>query len=191
MRRFIVTAHAAPTEPFFNLDDLPGAGRMDVLCRAVNAAFLTSHGIRRDVVLDLVLRDTYTITFAGEELGGVNPDTRSIAGVIQNAVTQAPMQQGERVHVSNGVTITQKGFADTVNETALPVVWLHEDGDRFTPETCEDACFVLSDHKDFTQAEASLLEEVGAAKTRLGSTGLHTDHAVTVTQHLLDTAHSN
>jgi tRNA (pseudouridine54-N1)-methyltransferase len=49
MRQFVVVGHDAPTTDDFSLDDLPGAGRLDVLCRCITAALLLSHGIRDGV----------------------------------------------------------------------------------------------------------------------------------------------
>jgi tRNA (pseudouridine54-N1)-methyltransferase len=48
--------------------------------------------------------------------------------------------------------------------------------------------FVLSDHEDFAESEASLLADAADECVRLGPTRLHADHAVTVAHHYLDTA---
>jgi len=56
MKDFIIIGHKAVTAPF-SLNDLPGtAGRMDILCRCVNAALFLSHDLRRDVRVYLVLK---------------------------------------------------------------------------------------------------------------------------------------
>ena len=50
MTLFAVVGHRARTDGGFSLNDLPGSGgRMDVLCRCVNAALFLSHDLRRDV----------------------------------------------------------------------------------------------------------------------------------------------
>ena len=57
MRRFAVVGHRAMSKGKLPLNDLAsGAGRMDVLIRALMACLLTSHGLRRDtqVVLHLM-----------------------------------------------------------------------------------------------------------------------------------------
>ena len=56
MKDFIIIGHKAVTGTF-SLNDLPGAaGRMDILCRCVNAALFLSHDLRRDVRVFLVLK---------------------------------------------------------------------------------------------------------------------------------------
>ncbi|MFB6232903.1 MAG: tRNA (pseudouridine(54)-N(1))-methyltransferase TrmY, partial [Haloarculaceae archaeon] len=60
MRQFIVLGHEAPTTADWSLEDLSGAGRLDVLCRCVGAAVFLSHGIRENVRVHLVLDDAYT-----------------------------------------------------------------------------------------------------------------------------------
>ncbi len=55
MASFAIVGHLARTDGDFSLNDLPGAGRMDVLCRCVNASLFLSHDLRRDVDCYLVL----------------------------------------------------------------------------------------------------------------------------------------
>ena len=48
MRRFAIVGHRAMSKGKLPLNDLAGgAGRMDVLVRAMMAALLTSHGLRK------------------------------------------------------------------------------------------------------------------------------------------------
>jgi tRNA (pseudouridine54-N1)-methyltransferase len=91
MRNFIIVGHRALTSPNFSLNDLPGTGgRMDILARSVNSAFLLSHDIRREVEVVLVLHGpdnpTKTIRFNGAELKYLNPDERSTGALIRNAL---------------------------------------------------------------------------------------------------------
>ena len=87
MRQFVVCGHDAPTTPEFPLDDLPSAaGRLDVLCRCVNSALFLSHGIRDEARVHLVLRDELTVSFDGGSVRRLNPDERSTAATIRNAL---------------------------------------------------------------------------------------------------------
>lgn len=87
MKRFIVTGHLASTAGNFSLNDLPGAGRMDVLCRCVNASFFLSHDFRRDVECYLVLcgepEPPKTVMFSGEKVRYLSPDERSAGSLIK------------------------------------------------------------------------------------------------------------
>jgi len=88
MRRFLILGHCAPIEPDFHLNDLPGgAGRLDVLCRAVGASLLVSHGIRTDVETILLLRNQVRIRIDGRHVKRLNPDERSTAALIRKALS--------------------------------------------------------------------------------------------------------
>src|SRR5687768_14121440 len=90
VRRFVFVASRATTAPGFRLDDLPGAGRFDLVARVVAAAFCVSHGLRKDVRLDLVLRGPpdppRAVRLDGASLRSLNPDERSTAALLQKAL---------------------------------------------------------------------------------------------------------
>ncbi|WP_136689370.1 tRNA (pseudouridine(54)-N(1))-methyltransferase TrmY [Halorhabdus amylolytica] len=192
MRQFVVIGHEAPTTPDFPLDDLPGvAGRLDVLCRCVNAALFLSHGIREDVRLRLVLGDTFTLRMEGEKVRGLHPDERSTAARIRSALERSDEAIGRQsVETSPGIYLTRQGVEPTLRDAAEEgtLVQLHEDGEPIAEsDPPADPVFVLSDHRDFTAEEAILLDELGARRVRLGPRALHADHAITVVQNYLDT----
>ncbi|MBX0294970.1 tRNA (pseudouridine(54)-N(1))-methyltransferase TrmY [Haloarcula nitratireducens] len=192
MRQFVVVGHDAPTTPEFSLDDLAGAaGRLDVLCRCVNSAFFLSHDIRADVRTHLVLADEYTVTFEGGDLRRLNPDERSTAALVRNALEEREETIGHvPVETSPGVSLTRRGFEGTLEDAARDstVVQLHEDGDPVVSvDPPANPLFVLSDHHDFTEREAELLAERAAERVSLGPERLHADHAITVAHNYLDT----
>jgi tRNA (pseudouridine54-N1)-methyltransferase len=193
MRQFVITGHDAPTTDQFSLDDLPGgAGRLDVLCRCLNSAFFLSHAIREDVRVHLVLADAFTVTFDGREVRRLNPDERSTAALVRGALAERDEAIGHvPVETSPGVSLRRVGFEQTVRDVASEstVVELHEAGTPIVDvDPPEDPTFVLSDHRDFTDEEASLLETVADERVRLGPHAMHADHAITVAHNYLDTA---
>jgi len=193
MRQFVVIGHDAPTTPEFSLDDLAGAaGRLDVLCRCVTSAFFLSHAIREAVRVHLVLADEYTVTFEGSELRRLNPDERSTAALVRNALEEREEAIGHiPVETSPGVSLTRRGFEATLTDVAGdgPVVQLHEDGDPAVGvDPPADPVFVLSDHRDFAAEETALVDEHADRQLSLGPEPLHADHAITVAHNYLDTA---
>lgn len=186
-RTFVVTAHEAAADDF-SLDDLSGEGRLDLLCRCVNAAFLTSHGLRRDVELYLVLRDA-ALWFRGSDLRGLNPDERSIAGLLRNAFRRRGDAVGRQwVEASPGVGVSQMGFEGVLEDVDGSILELHSDGVPLTDVAPpSNPVFVLSDHRDFTMEEQEVLETWRDERVRLGPRTLHTDHAVSVAHNWLDT----
>ena len=192
MRQFVIVGHDAPTTPDFSLDDLAGAaGRLDVLCRCVSAAFFLSHDIREDVRVHLVLGDEYTITVDGGTVRRLNPDERSTAALLRKALAEREEAIGHiPVETSPGVSLTRRGFAGTLDDVAGDgtVIQLHEDGDPVVDaEPPTDPVFVLSDHRDFTDEEAAVLADTVDRRVSLGPKPLHANHAITVAHNVLDT----
>jgi tRNA (pseudouridine54-N1)-methyltransferase len=192
MRQFVVIGHDAPTHPEFSLDDISGgAGRLDVLCRCVNSAFFLSHAIRTDVRCRLVLGDTFTLRFEGSELRRLNPDERSTAALVRNALEQRENAIGHMEwEASPGVHLSRKDSEATLADVADEgtVITLHEDGQPIEAvDLPDDPVFVLSDHNDFTADETELLDDIAAMRVRLGPERLHADHAITVAHNHLDT----
>ena len=192
MRQFLVVGHDAPTAPEFSLDDLAGgAGRLDVLCRCVTSAVFLSHSIREAVRVHLVLGDEFTVRFDGATIRRLNPDERSTAALIRTALENREDAIGHMPAESTpGVTIRRMGLEATLGELATDatVVTLHEDGDPAADvDPPADPLFVLSDHRDFTDQESSLLSTMADERLRLGPQILHADHAITVAHNYLDT----
>ena len=192
MRQFVVVAHDAPLDPGFSLDDLAsGAGRLDLLCRCLNAAFLTSHGLREDVRTYLVIRDSATVRFEGTELRNLHPDERSTAALIRKALEAREDAVGHReVESTPGVFVSKRGLADVLAavDPDGPLIQLHEDGspvvDLAPPAR---PAFVLSDHREFEDDEAAVVDEHADEAVSLGPERLHADHAITVAHNYLDT----
>jgi len=189
MRQFVVVGHDAPTDAEFPLDDLPGAGRLDVLCRCLTAAFLLSHDIREDVRVRLVLGDEYTLTFEGSDLRRLNPDERSTAALVRNALEDREEAVGRMaVETSPGVSIARGGFEAALDATGGTVVELRADGrPAVDVDPPADPVFVLSDHREFAAAERERLAAASDEQVSLGPRALHADQAVTVAHNWLDT----
>jgi tRNA (pseudouridine54-N1)-methyltransferase len=192
MRQFLVIGHDVPTEPSFSLDDIAGgAGRLDVLCRCVNAAFVLSHDIREAVRVHLVLADEYTVRFDGASLRRLNPDERSTAALIRNALEERDEAIGHQpVETSPGVSLYRMGFEATLSAASRgsTVVQLHENGEPLVDaEPPAEPMFVLSDHHDFSDAERDRLADAADRRVRVGPKRLHADHTITVTHNYLDT----
>jgi tRNA (pseudouridine54-N1)-methyltransferase len=191
MRQFVVVGHEAPTTPDVSLDDLPGAGRLDVLCRCVTAALLVSHGVREAARAHLVLGDEVTVTFDGARVRRLNPDERSTAALIRTALAAREEAVGHRpAEPAPGVELRRFGLETALSELVgdATLVHLHEDGRPVVElDPPANPAFVLSDHRDFTDAEAALLADRADERVRLGPERLHADQAVTVAHGYLDT----
>jgi len=201
MRQFVVIGHDVPTDPdAISLSDIPGAGRLDLLCRCVAAGVFLSHGIRERVRVHLVVADEFTVTFDADSLRHLHPDERNVAARIRDALDAQDDAIGHMpADVSPGVELRRMGLEATLDRvldtpgtssaSADPtLVQLHEDGDPVVdaaPPT--DPVFVLSDHNDFAPAERDLLADRAERRVRVGPELLHADHTVSVVHNWLDT----
>ncbi len=186
MRYFVIIGHRAVTTGDFKLDDIAGgAGRLDILVRCINSAFFLSHDLRKDVETYLVLLGgddaPKTVIFRGGELKYLNPDERSSASLIRNALLK-PVSEGEEVRSSPGVYVARMSFVDVLqylSDKGGRFVYLREDGtDCREYEFPKDPVFVLGDNRDLTDEEESELQTKEPDMIRIGPLSLHADHCI-------------
>jgi len=192
MRQYVVCGHDAPLEPGFPLDDLAGgAGRLDLLCRCVGAGLFLSHGIREDARVHLVLQDELTVSFDGATVRNARPDERTLAGLVDAALEAAGDAVGHRpVESSPGVTVRKRGLEPTLADVGRDrtVCWLHPGGEPAAAASPPaDPVFVLSDHRNFEDAERAVLEDAADRRVSLGPRAIHADHTIAVAHNYLDT----
>ena len=191
MRAFIVLGHRVPVTPDFSLNDLPGsAGRLDILCRCVTAAFCLSHGIRRDVTVYLILQDQVIVRLDGSRLKHLNPDERSTAALLQRALkafSESERSQ-EELESTPGIFVASGGLADVldrVQRAGFTIYMLHERGAPIRQrELRSDAAFVLSDHLEFLPEEEAILKRF--PRLSVGPLSLHADHCIVIVHNELD-----
>ncbi len=193
MKRFVITGHRAATTGDFKLDDIAGgAGRLDILVRCVNSSLFLSHGIRRDVEVYLVLEGgddaPKTVIFKGDSVRYLNPDERSTASLIRNAVMK-PLGKDETVQSTPGVFVTRKSFSDVMNELAPTgkVIYLKEDGiDVRSYDFPENPIYVMGDDRDPTEEEEALIESLDPDRICLGPRSLHANHCIVIVHNEMD-----
>ncbi len=194
MRTFIIVGHKATTSPNFSLEDIPGtSGRLDILCRAVTAAFVLSHGIRKDVCVYLVLLGgefPKTIRLVGETLRHLNPDERTTAALLKKAlaVPATPLWAMS----TSGIFVRTGGLVELLSDTKeAKLIYLREDGSDIrgldAGSLSGEAAFILGDHTGMTPEEEALLDQAGARIVSLGLTSLHADHCIVLLNWFLDT----
>ncbi len=190
MRVFVLQAHKASTSPF-SLNDLPGSGgRMDIVARFVSSALFVSHGIRKDVIVYIILNGPEdppkTVRFEARKLKYVSPDERNVASHIRNALLR--FRDNGEIETSPGVFISRKGFEDVLRElkNSFRIYWLDEGGRDVEECGLSEGAFVLSDHLNFSEDEVKILKKYADERISLGRISLHADHCVTIIHYLLD-----
>ncbi|MCX6653049.1 MAG: tRNA (pseudouridine(54)-N(1))-methyltransferase TrmY [Methanomassiliicoccales archaeon] len=191
MRRFVVIGHRAVTSGDFKLDDLAGGtGRLDVLLRCINSAFFLSHNIRRDTEIHLILQGPphppKTVRLVGSELKYLNPDERSTAALVRNALLQKVAAE-ERS--SPGIYVSNRSYRDVLSlvPKGEQIVYLREDGTDVREFQFEqDVTFVLGDDQDLTLEEEGMLLKYEPKIISLGPASYHADHCISTVNNELD-----
>ncbi|HKN07813.1 MAG TPA: tRNA (pseudouridine(54)-N(1))-methyltransferase TrmY [Thermoplasmata archaeon] len=195
MRRFLILAHRVPTGGQFTLNDLAGgAGRMDEVARAVSTAFTLSNDLRRDTeVTVLFVADpppkARRIDLVGARLRYLNPDERSTAALLKNALVRSA-DFPRPFESSPGLTVAAaEPTADLRTFLTQPnAVWLSEDGrpiEEWSSPGGQIAA-VVSDPYDPTPEERDLLLSSGVPRLSVGPRSLRTSQVVDLVHHELD-----
>jgi tRNA (pseudouridine54-N1)-methyltransferase len=199
MRSFIVVGHKATTSPNFSLEDIPGtSGRLDILCRCINAAFVLSHGIRKDVNVFLVLlggESAKNLWLRGDHLKHLNPDERTTAALLKKALSVAG--SAEWMESTPGISVRTGSLAGTLQDLGgARLFYLREDGEDIrdinnidinADNIPDNAVFVLGDHVGMTDEEEGLIAQSGAKVISVGPLSLHADHCIVLINNFLDT----
>jgi tRNA (pseudouridine54-N1)-methyltransferase len=186
-RRFVVVGHDATTAGDFSLNDLAGAtGRLDVLLRSVNSAFMLSHDLRQDTELFLVLlgapRPPRTLHLVGRDLRYLNPDERSTAALVRQALRLHA--EGES---SPGIHVRFHGLLPLLEAFRSELVHLREDGQDIREASLpQPTTFLLSDHHDLTPDEEAVVRKFQPLEVRVGPRSLHADHAIVLVHNEMD-----
>ena len=196
MRTFIIKANKARTRADFSLNDLPGtSGRIDLLCRVLNSAFLLSHGFRKNVRVWLLLygppNPPKAIRFEGQKLKvRLNPDERSTAKLIMRALKVGEGLRGpsRELEVFPGLYVSNRTFEDVVRLTLKnsELYYLQEEGRPIGEVSFGDnVAFVLGDHEGLSKEDEAFLEGI-AEKISVGRKSYLTSHVIAYVNIFLD-----
>jgi len=193
MREFILKASKAATVPF-NLNDLPAAGRMDVVCRCISNALFVSNVIRDDTVFHAELggptKPPRLISFYGSEIESMAPDERNVASKISLALKSGMnLKRNEEKEALPGIRIASKSFEKFIEEKmgTTQLIYLHPEGmDIRRFDLKKDVCFVLGDQKGLPKNTERLLDRLNIARVSIGGPLYLSSHVVVVCQNELD-----
>jgi tRNA (pseudouridine54-N1)-methyltransferase len=185
MRIFAVIAHKFRGE--INLNDLPGSGRIDVIARCINSAIFLSHNIRRDVLFFTYFPLINSrIKIDSSKVKYLNPDERSTAALIRNAVINLG---DDEIRSSPGFYVKRESFEDFLDEIKnfAPVYYLHEDGEDIREvKFQENSAFILSDSLNLSAQEDEEVIKYAKEKISVGPKSILASHAITIVHNELD-----
>ncbi len=194
MRRFVFIGQGALASPDFLLDDLAGtSGRLDVLLRALRAALMVSHGLRKDSIAYLVLlggpRAPRTLRFDGGAVQFLRPEERSLAVLAKKVLTAAPEEAEVFTVVRPGISIVNAGLAAVIADLDGAVPYVLEEGApdiRGAAIESANGAFFVGDHKGFDPRARAELSAIGAVPIGLGPVSVHVEDAVAIVANELD-----
>lgn len=196
VRRFVVIGQRASASDDFRVDDLPGtSGRLDVLVRCLRAALLSSHGLRRDVVVYLVLlggsRAPRVVRVDGSRAQFIRPDERSLAVLVRKVLaSRADEEASGFVPVKPGICVARGGLEQVLADAAGARPFVLEEGASdlrgLTDLGGGDRLFVIGDHLGLSDDVRARLDSIGARAVCVGPVSIHADDVVTVITNELD-----
>ncbi|MCI4348575.1 MAG: hypothetical protein L3J97_08175, partial [Thermoplasmata archaeon] len=186
-RRYLLLAHRVPVSGNFSLNDLAGAGgRMDEIARATSTAFTVSNGLRRDTDLTILFvaeppPRTRRVRMLGSGLRYLNPDERSTAALLKNALVRSSTLDRD-IEASPGLVVGPADAHSVVSAFLLETdaIWLTEQGQPYTPTRPPPAAVgaVLSDPDDPTAEEQDWLRTSRVPAVSLGPVSLRTSQCI-------------
>ena len=185
MRSFLVIAHK-----FFgdvNLKDLPGSGRIDVVARCINASVFLSHSIRNDVNFFTFFPNLgVRIRIDSSKVKYLNPDERSIAGLIKKSIEKIKEYE---VESTPGFFIKRASLRDVLDEMSKTgrMFYLREDGEDIRKiDLSKNPAFVLGDSMDLTKDEENVLQRYNPIIVKVSSKSLLSSHVIVIVNNELD-----
>jgi len=194
-RRFVVIGREAIASDDFLLDDVPGtSGRLDIGLRCVRAALLVSHGLRRDVTVDLVLgggpRAPRVMRIRGAGVKFLRPDERALSVLARKVLASLADEGPGFVEVKPGIDVARGGLDRVLSDAGAASLYVLEEGAPDVHGVADlatgDQVFFIGDPAGFDEASRARLQEAGARPVSVGPVSLHAEDVVTILSNELD-----
>lgn len=174
MRQFLLVARKAKTIPDFSLNDLPGTGRMDLVCRCIAQALFISEAIRKDTIIHVCMLggDPRVVSFDGSRVKRLYPDERNVASHVRIALQKGlRLKEGEAVESETGISVQRTSFERFIQQAAqhCKLVYLSEHGkDIREYEFPSQPLFIIGNHLGLTRKQESYLHRFAPDSISVG-----------------------
>jgi tRNA (pseudouridine54-N1)-methyltransferase len=167
---------------------------MDEVARATSTAFTVSNGLRKEMELTILFvaeppPRARRIRLSGSGLRFLNPDERSTAALLKNALVRSSTLDRD-IEASPGLVVGPVDPTRCLSDfLRLPgTIWLTEGGGPYprSPSPPNEVGAVLSDPDDLKPAERELLKREGVPEVTLGPVSLRTSQCIDVLQNRWD-----
>jgi tRNA (pseudouridine54-N1)-methyltransferase len=194
-RRFVVIGREAIASDDFLLDDVAGtSGRLDIGLRCVRAALLVSHGLRRDVTVDLVLgggpRAPRVLRIRGAGVKFLRPDERALAVLARKVLASVADEGPGFVTVKPGIDVARGALDRVLSDAGGASLYVLEEGAPDVRGIADlatgDQVFFIGDPSGFDEVTRARLKEAGARPVSVGPVSLHAEDVVTLVSNEID-----
>ena len=179
---FFVFLKQTQIDPKFNINNLAGEGRLDLLCRMITNVFFVSNNFRYSNLFIYFQKEAILVKLIGSKLKKINPDERSIAGylrkvfrIIMENSSKSDDFMWEYFSLEDIPKKIPFGYVLDPNGTSIKEV-------RFKKGVPE--VIFLGDHLGLNENEKSFLS--GFQMISLGKIELLGSQCITVLYHYLD-----
>ncbi len=193
MREFLLRALKARTDNEFDLENLPDAGRLDLVARCISSALWLAKGLRNDTIIHVNLEGPKfppkMISFYGSRLKGFYFDEKGIAKFIKHALEEGiNLKLNESLEVYPGIIVAKKSFERLIKEKQdYQIIYLHKKGkDIRELKFKENVLFVFGDYIGMPRKTEIFLERYNAEKVSLGKIDYHASHCIAIVNNELD-----
>ena len=193
MREFLLRALKARTDSNFDLNNLPDAGRLDLVARCISSALWVAKGLREDAIIHVNLEGPKfppkIISFYGNKLKGFYFDEKGIAKFIKLALERGiNLKLNESLEVYPGIVVAKKSFEQLIKEKRdYQIIYLHKKGKDIREFNFkENILFVFGDYIGMPRKTEIFLERYNAEKASLGKIEYHASHCIAIANNELD-----
>ena len=193
MREFLLRALKARTDGNFSLDDLPDAGRLDLVARCISSALWLAKGLREDTIIHVNLEGPKyppkIISFYGSKLKGFYFDEKGIAKFIKHALEKGiNLKLNEELEVYPGIIVAKKSFEQLIKEKQdYQIIYLHKKGKDIKEfEFKDNILIVFGDYIGMPWKTEIFLQRHNAERVSLGKIEYHASQCITIANNELD-----
>lgn len=193
MREFIYYSKSAVTSGSMIKDDLKAAGRMDIVCNVIIAAFFTSNAMREDVKFHLIFDGPPSAPrhLVLESNKDMPISKKNVAGLIKRMLFKSPDSEG-LLEVFPGASIEKMSFEHLVKQLdaqGKDVLLLDGKGKdireiELSQDEKNNSVFIIGDHDGFPSDKRKFLKRIDGVS--VGPIVLFASQVITVLHNEMD-----
>lgn len=184
IRKFLIRAATASTDPNFSLDSLESAGRMDFLCRCISDAVFVSGHMRNDTIVYAVLEGPPTppmaITFDTGALKNMEAGEKQVALAVKEAL-------GGKPHP--GITAEKKSFEAIIKEEAekCDLVYFTKKGEDIRKvKFSKDTLFIIGGHTGVPSKTEKFIDRFKPREVMVSPAMVFSSHCIILAHNEID-----